>query len=89
MRGLDYFEWAIVGLVLWIVALPMTLSIFFVVTIVPPSKVTIWMIVGGFLGGAAITVMMILGCKMISRKWPWDYVYPRTKPLKDSKPAKQ
>lgn len=86
---LDYFEWAVIGLVLWIVALPFTLSIFFIITIVPPEKVTIWMVIGGFAGGGLITGLMILGCKGISKKWPWEYVYPRPKPPRDSKPPKQ
>ncbi len=88
IRMLDVFEWAIVGLVLWIVALPITLSIFFVLTIVPPSQVNIWMVLAGLLGGGVITGMMILGCKTFSGKWPWEYVYPRQEPQKDSKPPK-
>ena len=86
---LDVFEWAIIGLVLWIVALPMTLSIFFVITIFPPEEVNIWLITGGFFLGALVTGSMVLGCKMVSGKWPWEYVYPRPEPRKDSKSPKQ
>ena len=81
-RKLDYYEWLIVGLVLWIVALPFTLSIFFVITIVPRSELTVWMIVVGFLGGALVTGMMIVGCRVVSGKWPWEYVYPQQEPPK-------
>ena len=90
MRMLNIFDWAMIGVILWIVALPFTLGMFVVFTVFPASeRSNIWVITGGFFVGALVTGMMILGCKMVSRRWPWEHAYPDPKPPKDSKPPKQ
>jgi hypothetical protein len=90
MRKLNYFDWAMIGVTLWFVALPFTLGFSVVLTIFPASeRSNIWVITGGCFLGTLITGMMILGCKMILGRWPWEYAYTTPERPEDSKPPKR
>ncbi len=90
MRLFDVFVWScVIGMALWIVAFPFTLTIFFFFMVFPRTEGNaVWLLTGGIVTGFLVNVLMIVGCKAILGKWPWQYLDPWTRSSADSRARK-
>ncbi len=86
----DIFVWAcVIGIVLWIIAFPFTLTIFFFFMAFPRTEQNgVWLLTGGLVTGALLNILMIVGWRAILGKWPWQYFEPWLRSSPNSKPGK-
>jgi len=86
MQTFDVFVWAcVIGIALWIIAFPFTLTIFFFFMVFPRTDQNgVWLLTGGIVSGVLVNMMMIAGCKAILKKWPWQFLDPLPRSSADS-----